>query len=749
MIYHCCDPRRRELVLAHPTLNGIDFVEVLDREAPPATPRQRTLLLRFLKDAPLLAVDQIAITGGERITGVGIEWVTRADAPDLTVIDPIEAGLPGFLTALPEPARVLAIRTDSAGDYSVYTLRLAASPGALSPPPGIDRVLSEVDFSFKVECPTDFDCAPRHDCPPEAAELPALSYLAKDYRSFRRLMLARMAQIMPEWRERNPADLGITLVEALAYTADRLSYAQDAVAAEAYLATARRRSSVRRHARLVDYPMHDGGNARVWVQLAVDAPGTVIRPADERFLTRVIGLDPVIDPAAEEAALTRGPLTFEPLHEKPLFPSLNAIDFYDWGGQECCLPKGATRATLAGDLANLAVGDVLIFEERLGPRTGQRSRRQPRHPPRRHALAPSRAASTDGLTGDPITEIRWVEEDALPFAFCISARLDDAAGGGLATRVSHALGNVLARRPRPDDPRRDPRPGPPAPPLARALRHRQPLRPPRAPGGAAALPPAAARAPGQPGHPLRPRRPARLGHRGHGPAPRQPPPLGGARRRDPERHPRLRGAPRPAAILPRRRALRGRDRARRLRPPPLRRRPQRPPPRLGHRLHRRLPRRQRHPRQRRGRRDPPRGHAAGRHHGGPQPAARPRRRRAREHGGGAPGRPLRLPPPGTGGHARRLRRGRPPPPRRPALGRDLPLERPRPHRLRHRRPLRRPPGHPGVRGRAARLPRTLPHGRLRPRDRRPPLRPDRARALRLRAAPTTSAPRSAAPSSKP
>ena len=135
MIYHCCDPRRRELVLAHPTLNGIDFVEVLDREAPPATPRQRTLLLRFLKDAPMLAVDQIAITGGERITGVGIEWVTRADAPDLTVIDPIEAGLPGFLTALPEPARVLAIRTDSAGD----TLRLAAGPGALSPPPGIDR----------------------------------------------------------------------------------------------------------------------------------------------------------------------------------------------------------------------------------------------------------------------------------------------------------------------------------------------------------------------------------------------------------------------------------------------------------------------------------------------------------------------------------------------------------------------------------------------------------------------------------
>ena len=70
---------------------------------------------------------------------------------------------------------------------------------------------------------------------------------------------------MPDWRERNPADLGITLVELLAYAGDQLSYYQDAVATEAYLGTARRRTSVRRHARLVDYPMHDGANARAWL----------------------------------------------------------------------------------------------------------------------------------------------------------------------------------------------------------------------------------------------------------------------------------------------------------------------------------------------------------------------------------------------------------------------------------------------------------------------------------------------------
>ena len=59
--------------------------------------------------------------------------------------------------------------------------------------------------------------------------------------------------------------LGIALVELFAYAGDHLSYYQDAVGTEAYLDTARRRTSVRRHVRLVDYPMHDGCNARAWV----------------------------------------------------------------------------------------------------------------------------------------------------------------------------------------------------------------------------------------------------------------------------------------------------------------------------------------------------------------------------------------------------------------------------------------------------------------------------------------------------
>lgn len=443
MIYHSCDPRRRERVLTRigegMAINGIDFLEVLDGEAPDDTPAQRTLLLWFLDTAPALALQNFDLSGGQRVADVALEWVTRADAPDATLAEP---GLIAYLATLPDPGQVLALRSSSTGDFSAYRLRLVASPDALTPPPGIDRILSEVVFSFKVECPADFDCAPVQMCPEDVPETQVLSYLAKDYQSFRRLMLGRMAQIAPDWRERSPADLGITLVEVLAYTADRLSYAQDAVATEAYLATARLRSSVRRLARLVDYRMHDGANARVWVQAATNTDGVTVA-AGTRFLTRLPGLAPVVAPGDDERdALNLSPLVFEALHDQVLHIAHNAMPFYEWSDAECCLPKGATRATLAGHFPALAVGDVLIFEERLGPRTGRAADADPAI---RHALRLTavQAGLTDDLEGAAITEIRWAEEDALPFPLCLSADLDEAAGGGLMREISHALGNIV------------------------------------------------------------------------------------------------------------------------------------------------------------------------------------------------------------------------------------------------------------------------------------------------------------------
>lgn len=446
MIYHCCDERRRRTVREHPVLNGIDYVEVLDLEAIPlGSPRQRTLLVRFVKVAPAFTAENFEITGGERIADVEIEWATPADAPDPILVTPAEVA---WLAALPDPDEVIVLRTNSSGDYSTYTLHLVAAANAIAPPPGIDPLLARVEFSFKVECPSDFDCAPKDVCLEPAEETPQISYLAKDYRSFRRLMLDRMAQTLPRWSERNATDLGVALVEVLAYVGDRLSYAQDGVATEAYLDTARRRVSVRRHARMVDYAMHDGANARVWVQVpVVGGPVPLVR-ADTKFLTRVAGAGPIVPPPSADPLfgrlLLQNPLVFEPCEDKALHEDHNEIFFHDWGEGECCLQKGATRATLAGDFPELSAGDVLVFEEILGPHTGRAADADPE---KRWAvrLVQVAAGLEDPLTNPPtaITEIRWAEEDALPFALCLTARTSREFGEQVVGPVSRVLGNIV------------------------------------------------------------------------------------------------------------------------------------------------------------------------------------------------------------------------------------------------------------------------------------------------------------------
>lgn len=429
MIYDCCDELRRNAVAAHPTLNGIDYLEVLDALVPAGSPRQRTLLVRLLKSVPAgLDQDQVRISGGERVRGVVIEWAAAASGPlaDATAAERT------FLAALSEADKVLVVRTDRVGDFSQYRLDLVRSPRTDAPPPDFDAPLSTVDFSFKVDCPSEFDCRPVTACPEEPAPPPAIDYLAKDYPSFRRLVLDRITQLVPDWSERSAADLGVTLAELIAYVADQLSYQQDAVATEAYLETARLRTSLRRHALLVDYHVHDGCNARVWLHVGARA-GTVALPREgTRFYTRVAGQPTRMRPGSREddEAQRSHPIVFEPLDDSVLRRAHNEIQLYTWGDERCCLPAGATRATLAGHVANLDVHDVLLFEEVLGPSTGQAGDADPSH---RHVVRLTRVVRfspddntdteqlTDPLTGKKITEIEWDAADALPFALCVSS----------------------------------------------------------------------------------------------------------------------------------------------------------------------------------------------------------------------------------------------------------------------------------------------------------------------------------------
>src|SRR5215472_4798421 len=287
----CREERRREDVRSA-SLFGLDYVEVVDEQ-------QLTLNVFFLGKAPQqIQQSNVVLTGGRRIRDVQIKSVTVKRQPDPTLDDYLE------------------IRVNKAGDFSNYTISLVNvvnGQPTTDPMTGFDPRYYQVCFSFKASCPTDLDCKAPCTCPPPQRTQPDIDYLAKDYESFRELILDRIALIMPEWTETHVPDEGITLVELLAYAGDYLSYYQDAVATEAYLGTARQRISVRRHARLVDYQMHEGCNARAWITIATDSDGS-LDPAQFYFCTAFPGSPArhLLQPADVAAALPGSYLAFQP-----------------------------------------------------------------------------------------------------------------------------------------------------------------------------------------------------------------------------------------------------------------------------------------------------------------------------------------------------------------------------------------------------------------------------------------------------
>jgi hypothetical protein len=426
VIYFCGQRNRRTLVLAHPPLNGIDYLEVAD-----GTGSQTTLLVTFLRNISIasLAGTQFVISGGESVTGIQV----------------VSLG-----TVNPDAPKTLPLVVSKAGDFSTYTLSLQADANTTEPPAGFDPILSSVVFSFKAGCPVTQDCAPVQCCPTVPADQPAIDYLAKDYLGFVQVMFDRMSVLMPSWTERHPSDVGVALVESLAYVADHLSYRQDAIATEAYLGTARSRISLRRHAKLVDYTVFDGCNARVWIHLDVTADGVAL-PAGSLILPKLAGAQVRLEPntTATTNMIAQAPTAFATLSDATLNAELNQIAFYTWGDTQCCLGPGATEATLAGHFTQLSAGDVMIFEEVLGPDTGQPEDANPAH--RCAVLLTSVKCLdrfgnvlADPITGQAVTEITWNAGDALPFSLCVSS-ITDAGHGGLPLRgVSVARGNIVA-----------------------------------------------------------------------------------------------------------------------------------------------------------------------------------------------------------------------------------------------------------------------------------------------------------------
>jgi hypothetical protein len=420
---------RRAALLAARTVNGVDFVEV-----DPADPAK--LYVHFvlnLPDAPnepvppnpgdALGAKNFRIDGGDRISPVRVVSAVRA-ADD-----------------------TMALTVDRAGDFSTYTLVL--TDGAVPPgvPPGFDPVSASARFVFHIDCVKDVDCAASGTCPPDSVAPPPINYLVKDYPGFVQTMLDRMALLAPRWQERNPADLGVALVETLAYVADHLSYRQDVIATEAYLGTARLRTSIRRHARLVDYFIGEGTNARAWLRVLL-APGAadgLVLPAGTRCATAYPGSDTSTlshDTATYQQAIMSSALFFETATASdPMSTTLAEMPLYAWSESRACLPQGSTSATLDGAYPLLAAGMVIVLAQAKGPATGSPADADPT---RRQAVRLTEArVRTDPLDGTPITEIAWHAEDALGFALPVASVTDPAHGEQQVWDLAVAWGNVV------------------------------------------------------------------------------------------------------------------------------------------------------------------------------------------------------------------------------------------------------------------------------------------------------------------
>lgn len=163
----------------------------------------------------------------------------------------------------------------------------------------------------------------------------SIDYTSRDFAGFRESMLQHAATVTPEWRSAqtgDPNDIGVALVEAMAYEGDILSYYTDRLANEAFLQTAVQRQSVLNHAALLDYTPRSATAAVVPVAFTVTTTTAAVTiPAGFKLGTvgsEQGGAEGGTQPgsgAGPDLSVDDEPLTFEttvPL----VFPASTAVD---------------------------------------------------------------------------------------------------------------------------------------------------------------------------------------------------------------------------------------------------------------------------------------------------------------------------------------------------------------------------------------------------------------------------------------
>ena len=314
-------------------------------------------------------------------------------------------------------AKTLSLRVEPVGDYSSYTLELVWNASR------IDPFFSRITFKFRPGCFTN-DCAPKLPGRP-APPGPSIDYQAKDFDSFRHTLMVAMAERVPGWQSTSEVDLDQVLISLLAASADELSDYQDRVMAESKLATARKRVSLARHARLVDYHLSEGQQASTWLALEIAGGVAPFTLDDQEVVVWTGSAKPGSDAVFFSSRQQRTPAA----QRQRVDPLLNRLRLHTWRNAQPALAAGSTSADIAppSGLANQVAADALrdlvrrglwremLLAELLNPLTGaaagaKRSKRQ-----LLHLLSGDAAAESifDPVTSTWIVRVSWRKDDAL------------------------------------------------------------------------------------------------------------------------------------------------------------------------------------------------------------------------------------------------------------------------------------------------------------------------------------------------
>ncbi len=427
--------RRRAVSTSTRTVYGLDYVSIAGREG-----QWMSVWLHFIQPSGFARGRRDAVPPDLSTSNL-LLTLAAGDQPARAIIERLI--YPKAVPAAPDqahlPSNVLAaeIRLAPAETLDTFQLQLIGVPY-------LDPFFSSALFSCRVDVPSPLPLPPPEEEPVDLPAPPLINYLAKDYDTFLTLISDRMFQMVPEFTERNPTAQSVGLMELLAYAGDYLSYRQDAVGTEAYLQTCRQRISLQRHCQMLDYLLSQGNTARVWVQISTagSAPeggaGHLLAKGTQ-VLTKVTSLPrrlepPWQSPQAKELfqkALQQGTLVFETMADKTIFPHYEQIPLYTWGVQSFQLDRGATSATLDGAWPYLAPGEVVILQQSVdidGP-TGRPKLAQA-------VRLTSVRLTRDPVNQEPITEIQWMDEDALTADLPVAKR-------GTHQALSVVLGNLV------------------------------------------------------------------------------------------------------------------------------------------------------------------------------------------------------------------------------------------------------------------------------------------------------------------